>query len=241
MGFDGVEFAFAIAGDTSGFGFTFGAETFGDLQAFADHALIDAGEDVFVVVDAFEADVEEFDAVFAQFWFGAFFHLGFDGFASDSDFWEGADFGAGALFRGFDGCLDGFVDFWDAGFVGADDFDEFVTSDGVAGFAAEDVFKTGFGAASVAEADEEQFGVGDAPACEGAEADVGFVFGGDFDGLTVPVEETFFQSVDGLHRGFEFEARSGDGVADDFAKLGNDDVFCFVDDVEATTQDGDEE
>ncbi len=155
FGGDAVEFAFFIADDTCGFAFAFGAEFGGDLLAFRDHAGVDFIGDGGVVVDAFYADVEEFDAELFEVFFGIFHDFVFEDGAAFADFGEDADVAGLAIGEFFEG----FVFEGGAFFVGADDFDEVVFTDDAAGGGADDVFDAGVCGAFVAEAAEVFEGV----------------------------------------------------------------------------------
>ena len=56
-----VEVTYAVTADTCGLTVTFGEKTFGDLTAFADHAIVNFRAHPFGDVDALVADVEQLD------------------------------------------------------------------------------------------------------------------------------------------------------------------------------------
>ena len=76
------------------------------------------------------------------------------------------------------------------------------------------------------------FEVADLPASERVDQDVSLVLGGHFIGLAVPFENALLDAVHFLNeRGLEMQSRVGDRSADRFAKLGDDDLFGFLDGV----------
>lgn len=152
------------------------------MLAFGDHTFVDFLDDGLVVVDTFEADVEEFNAEFLEFWQGVGHDFIFENGASFFDFREDSD-GAGLAVSEF---LQGFVLNGGAVFIGANDFDEIVFADDAAGGGAEDVFESGVGGGFVAKAKEVGEGIGDLPAAEGVDRDVEFVLGGHFIFSAVP-------------------------------------------------------
>ena len=235
LGFDLLDIAFAFSENFGGLAFAFRAKAGGDLLTFADHAGVDFGGDCGVVVDAFEADVEEFDAIFFEFRFGGLKDFYFKDGPSEADFGE-SDTEAGVAAEGIG---NGFTIF-----ERADEFDELVFGDGVAGFAAKDIGDSGLGAAFIAEADEILFGVGDLPAGESIDIDVELILGGHIGGRAIPFEDAFFDAIDFLDEGdFPVEAGVGDGVTDLFTELSDNDLIGFEDRVgrgEEEEGDGDE-
>ena len=122
------------------------------------------------------------------------------------------------------------IDFDGALFGGADDLDELVFGDGVARFGAENVVETGLGAALVAEFLKEQERIDDGPAGVGVDDDVGLVLRRHLGGASVPFEDAAVEGVDLVEEGdLELESGSGHRIPDQFAELGHDDLFGFLD------------
>ena len=123
---------------------------------------------------------------------------------------------------------------------GAHDLDQIVIGDGVAGLPVENIVEAALSAALVTKALEEQQGVGNAPSSIGVNVDEPLVLGGYLIGLTVPLEEAFFEEVRLLDEGgLDLEAGRHDGLTDRFAELCDDDLLCLIDDEEGATDRGD--
>ncbi len=121
---------------------------------------------------------------------------------------------------------------------GADDLDQLVLGDGVAGLAAEDVVQAGLGAAFVAQPQEVLQGIGDAPAREEVDRDVELVLGRHVRRTAVPLENALVDRIDLLDEGhLDLEAGGGHGIADRLAELGDDHLLDLAHRVERACSD----
>ena len=126
---DFVEIAVTLACNPRRFTVPFGTKALGDLKSLADHALVDAVEDIRVVVDSLDPEIEYRDAKLRQFLRGSCFDFLFDLLAPEFDGWQDADRAGGTA-------LEGIVVDRLAVLIGTHDFDKVVFGDGVTGFAA---------------------------------------------------------------------------------------------------------
>ena len=118
--------------DARGLAFAFAAEALGDLLALADHAFVDAVEDLCVVVHALDAHVEQLDTERRELWCGCCEDVLFN-FQSPA-FDDGQRSRCDSAF--FLRVLSQF-----AAFVAADDFDQLMAGHCCTNFTADDVFE----------------------------------------------------------------------------------------------------
>src|SRR6202022_2436204 len=91
VGPDLIQIAFPLTGNTGGFTFPFGTEPLRDLKAFADHALVNAIENIGVVVDTLDPKIEHGDAEPRQFFGGRLLDIVFYFLPAQLDRWQNAD------------------------------------------------------------------------------------------------------------------------------------------------------
>src|SRR6202022_4640150 len=124
VGLDFVQVALALACDARGFTLTLGTKALCNLESLADHALVDAVQDIGVVVYSLDPEIEHGDAEPRQFLRGGGFDFLFDLQPAELDGWEDAD-GAGAGGAGRT-AFEGLVVRCLAVLIGAHDFDKVV-------------------------------------------------------------------------------------------------------------------
>ena len=145
---DLVQVAHTIAANSGGLAVTFRQEAFRDLPAFADHSIINLGPDAFIVVDPLEPDIEQFDTEHADLLGGRRKYLLLDQLAPFLDRHQRPDillaFRLGQQRIAQRHAILG----------GADDLDQLMLGDSVAGFAAQNIVEAGLGAAFIAQPQE---------------------------------------------------------------------------------------
>ena len=115
----------------------------------------------------------------------------------------------------------------------ADQLDQVVARDGVAGLSVEDVVEAGLRAALVAQALEEEQRVGDPPAGVGVDPDEPLVPGRHLVGVAVPFQEPLLEDVGPLdERNLEVQAGRDHRIADRLAELRQDDLLGLADGVD---------
>ena len=120
---------------------------------------------------------------------------------------------------------------------GADDLDQLMLGDGVAGFAAENVVEARLGTALVAQPQKVLQGIGDPPAGEEVDRDVELVLGRHVGRIAVPFENPLVDRIDLLdERDLELEAGRGHRRADRLAELGDDHLLDLAHRVECARQ-----
>ena len=121
---------------------------------------------------------------------------------------------------------------------GANDLDQLMLGDGVAGLAAENVVQAGLGTAFIPQPQKVLEGIDDPPACKEVDRDVQLVLGRHIGRAAVPLEDTLVDAVDVLDEGhLELEAGRRHGGADRSAELGDDRLLDLADGVERAHQD----
>ena len=125
VGLDFVQVALALACDARGFTLTLGTKALCNLESLADHALVDAVQDIGVVVDSLDPEIEHGNAEPRQFLRSSGLNFLFDLLPSELNGWEDADGAGGVAFETF-------VVQRLPVLVGAHDFDKIVFGDGVA-------------------------------------------------------------------------------------------------------------
>ena len=122
--------------------------------------------------------------------------------------------------------------------MGADDLFEIVRRDDVPRRAVENVIESHHGKFLVLQILVEHLGVRDTPSRVSVDVDEPLVLGGHLVGSAVPLEVAFLKLV---HFGDEWNskieagfilARAVVGAADDIAKPGDKNLFCFIDDID---------
>jgi hypothetical protein len=116
---------------------------------------------------------------------------------------------------------------------GADDLDQLVLGDRVAGLAAEDVVEAGLRTALVAQPQEVLQRIGDPPAREEVDRDVELVLGRHVRRAAVPLQHPLVDRIDVLDEGqLELQAGGRDRLADGLAELGDDHLLDLAHGIE---------
>jgi ribosomal protein L35 len=117
----------------------------------------------------------------------------------------------------------------------ADDLDQLVLGDRIAGLAAQDVVEARLGTAFVAQSQEILQWIGNPPAGEEIDRDVELVLGRHVRGTAVPLEHPFVDRIDLLDKGhLDLQTGGGHGFTDRLAELGDDHLLDFADRIDRT-------
>src|SRR5690349_21574540 len=192
FGLDLVHVAQTTAADSGGLAVAFRQEAFRDLPPFADHPVVDLRTHAFVVVDPLEPDIEQLDAEHANLLGRLGEDLLLDLLASLLDRHKRPHVQRPPRVGRQD------VAQRYAILGGADDLDQLMFGDGVAGPAAEDIVEAGLSATLVVQPQKVLQRIDDAPAGEKVDRDVELVLGRHVGRIAIPLENPLVDQVDVL-------------------------------------------
>src|SRR5439155_3456234 len=210
----------------------FRAKSLRNLPAFAHHSLVDSTEHIWIVIHAFEPEVEQLDAKLRQF--PCRFRLNLV-----------LDFQSPIIDRRQDSnCPQAFWHIFQmfiaqrvAILVDANDLDQVMFGDSVACFASKNVFQPRLRASLISQPDEIGLGVVDSPAGKCIDMNVSLVPGWNGNGRAVPFEKSLIDPVDFLNdRKLKMQSRSCDWFSNRFAELRNDYLFRLMNREETSLQ-----